>query len=383
MLIRRKRSYENLRNITRQRSATFFQADEKFNENKNEVKKQLKELIYQLIIDNKVELFYFTGETEIDRLAHEIVTEIRPRAPHIKRVYVSTRKWDDTYCYWDRTKINKYFEQRVRVAHADFLDKKYHHLNFQLQLIDWCTYIVYYKKLDRLENFFHLNDKFSKEDKIFRKIIKTCPRKLIKLVDYELENLILFKNRNKLRPIKRPDLKAKIRAMRSPKPFLNRTMIVHKEKIKLVERQADIKRKPFSKKAKRVRKKPFNRKKVMRHAYALERQRLEDIGKRYDEQVARKKPIVEDFIKNKPKYIEQYKQSELLRKQTYEKTICVAFDKQIKVNRPKHDKLAKDYAEYKKLKFEEYKKRQLQIGKKFDKQVRAYRKAQKQKIENK
>ena len=54
-----KKSYENLKNITRQRSATFFQYKDIMNENRNEVKKSLRELIIQLIADNKVELFYF------------------------------------------------------------------------------------------------------------------------------------------------------------------------------------------------------------------------------------------------------------------------------------------------------------------------------------
>lgn len=372
-MLRKKKSYENLKYISRQRSATFFQYKDIMNENRNEVKKELRELIIQLIADNKVELFYFTGETQIDRLAHEVVSEIRLKAPNIKRVYVSTRRWDDTTCAWDRTNMSKYFEERVRIEHADFIDKKYQHINFKLQLTEWCSYIVYYAKLGRLESFFNLNKRFYREDRAFRNIIETCPRKLIKLIDYDLENLIIYKNRYKLKPIKTPTLRDKIRAMRYPRPAICKTWIVKKENIRLIERQPEYVPKNPTKKAIRVRKKPFNRRKEIKCAKELEKARLKDMGKRFDAQVQASKPLVEDFLKNKPMY--QEKSRIYLEQQ--EKELGDRFDNQIKIRKPIHDILRVSYNEYVKKIYEEEEQRQILMGKQFDKQVRAYRKRHK------
>ncbi|MBR5782948.1 MAG: DUF1273 family protein [Clostridia bacterium] len=54
----------------------------------DQLKAKLIEIIEKLIIDEKVDTFLFGSKSRFNSLCLEIVTEIKEKYPHIKRVYV-------------------------------------------------------------------------------------------------------------------------------------------------------------------------------------------------------------------------------------------------------------------------------------------------------
>ena len=53
-----------------------------------ELKLKLVEIIEKLIVDEKVDTFLFGSKSRFNSLCLELVTEIKEKYPHIKRVYV-------------------------------------------------------------------------------------------------------------------------------------------------------------------------------------------------------------------------------------------------------------------------------------------------------
>lgn len=53
-----------------------------------ELKNRLYEIIKNLIVNENVDTFLFGSKSEFDDLCHKIVTELKERYPHIKRIYV-------------------------------------------------------------------------------------------------------------------------------------------------------------------------------------------------------------------------------------------------------------------------------------------------------
>lgn len=53
-----------------------------------ELKSKLIEIIEKLIIDEKVDTFLFGSKSQFNSLCLELVTEIKVKYPHIKRIYV-------------------------------------------------------------------------------------------------------------------------------------------------------------------------------------------------------------------------------------------------------------------------------------------------------
>ena len=54
----------------------------------NELRTKLMNCIEKLITDEKVDTFLFGSKSEFDRLCLEVVTELKGKYPHIKRIYV-------------------------------------------------------------------------------------------------------------------------------------------------------------------------------------------------------------------------------------------------------------------------------------------------------
>ena len=54
----------------------------------NELKSKLIEIIKKLIVEEKVDMFLFGSKSRFNSLCHEVVTEIKEKYPHIKRIYV-------------------------------------------------------------------------------------------------------------------------------------------------------------------------------------------------------------------------------------------------------------------------------------------------------
>ena len=53
-----------------------------------ELKSKLIEIIEKLIVDEKVDTFLFGSKSRFNSLCLELVTEIKEKYPHIKRIYV-------------------------------------------------------------------------------------------------------------------------------------------------------------------------------------------------------------------------------------------------------------------------------------------------------
>lgn len=53
-----------------------------------ELKAKLYEIIEELIVENSVDTFLFGSKSRFDDLCHELVTKIKEKYPHIKRIYV-------------------------------------------------------------------------------------------------------------------------------------------------------------------------------------------------------------------------------------------------------------------------------------------------------
>ena len=53
-----------------------------------ELKLMLCDIIEKLIVENSVDTFLFGSKSRFNKLCHELVTKIKEKYPHIKRVYV-------------------------------------------------------------------------------------------------------------------------------------------------------------------------------------------------------------------------------------------------------------------------------------------------------
>lgn len=53
-----------------------------------ELKSKLIEIIEKLIVDEKVDTFLFGSRSDFDDLCYDIITQLKEKYPHIKRIYV-------------------------------------------------------------------------------------------------------------------------------------------------------------------------------------------------------------------------------------------------------------------------------------------------------
>ena len=70
----------------KEKTCCFF-GHRKINETE-ELKSKLVEIIEKLIVDEKVDTFLFGSKSRFNSLCLELVSEIKEKYPHIKRVYV-------------------------------------------------------------------------------------------------------------------------------------------------------------------------------------------------------------------------------------------------------------------------------------------------------
>ena len=70
----------------KEKTCCFF-GHRKINETE-ELKSKLMEIIEKLIVDEKVDTFLFGSKSRFNSLCLELVTELKEKYPHIKRIYV-------------------------------------------------------------------------------------------------------------------------------------------------------------------------------------------------------------------------------------------------------------------------------------------------------
>ena len=81
-----------------------------------ELKLKLVEIIEKLIVDENIDTFLFGSKSRFNSLCHELVTEIKEKYPHIKRVYVRAEYSyiDDNYkAYLLESYDNTYFPEKI------------------------------------------------------------------------------------------------------------------------------------------------------------------------------------------------------------------------------------------------------------------------------
>ncbi len=107
-----------------------------------ELKENLIEIVEKLIIEKKADTFLFGSRSRFNNLCYEVVTEIKEKYRHIKRVYVRAE-----YPYIDEPYKNYllenyeetyYPENILRAGRASYVERNY-------EMIDNSQYcIVYY-----------------------------------------------------------------------------------------------------------------------------------------------------------------------------------------------------------------------------------------------
>ena len=77
---------QGMPNIDKEKTCCFF-GHRKIDETE-ELKNKLYEIIENLIVNEKVDTFFFGSKSEFDSLCLKTATELKEKYPHIKRIYV-------------------------------------------------------------------------------------------------------------------------------------------------------------------------------------------------------------------------------------------------------------------------------------------------------
>lgn len=99
----------------------------------DELRTKLTDAIEKLIIDEKVDTFLFGSKSAFDRLCLELVTKLKEKYPHVKRIYVRAefpyinddylnyllKSYDDTY----------YLEKLHGSGRAAYVERNYEMIN--------------------------------------------------------------------------------------------------------------------------------------------------------------------------------------------------------------------------------------------------------------
>ena len=135
---------------------TCFFGHRKIDETK-ELKNNLCGIIENLIVNKKVDTFFFGSKSEFDDLCHKVVTELKEKYPHIKRIYVRSAfqhipDWyeDSLLKHYEGTYFPEHMENAGR---ASYVERNQEMINKS----DFC--VVYYD-----ENYLPSRRRNSKRD---------------------------------------------------------------------------------------------------------------------------------------------------------------------------------------------------------------------------
>ena len=109
-----------------------FFGHRKINETE-ELKSKLIEIIEKLIVDEKVDTFLFGSKSRFNSLCLELVSEIKEKYPHIKRVYVRAEYPDINEQYTNyllESYEETYYPQHIRDSgRAAYVERNYEIIN--------------------------------------------------------------------------------------------------------------------------------------------------------------------------------------------------------------------------------------------------------------
>ena len=108
----------------------------------DELRTKITETVERLITDENVDTFLFGSKSEFDRLCLELVTKLKEKYPHVKRIYVRAEFPyinDDYMSYLLKSYDDTYYPEKLHGAgRAAYVERNY-------EMIDNSHYcIVYY-----------------------------------------------------------------------------------------------------------------------------------------------------------------------------------------------------------------------------------------------
>jgi len=96
-------------------------------EETDELKDKLHTVIEKLILDEKVGTFLFGSKSQFDRLCYTLVTQVKEKYPHIRRIYVRAEfpQIDDGYKAYllESYEETYYSEQAVGAGKAVYVER--------------------------------------------------------------------------------------------------------------------------------------------------------------------------------------------------------------------------------------------------------------------
>lgn len=99
----------------------------------DELRTKLTDTIEKLIIDEKVDTFLFGSKSEVDRLCLELVTKLKEKYPHVKRIYVRAEFPyinDDYLNYLLKSYHDTYYLERLHGSgRAAYVERNYEMIN--------------------------------------------------------------------------------------------------------------------------------------------------------------------------------------------------------------------------------------------------------------
>jgi len=109
-----------------------------------ELRTKITEAVERLITDENVDTFLFGSKSEFDRLCLELVTKIKEKYPHVKRIYVRAEFPyinDDYLTYLLKSYDETYYPEKLHGAgRAAYVERNY-------EMIRGSKYcVVYYDK---------------------------------------------------------------------------------------------------------------------------------------------------------------------------------------------------------------------------------------------
>ena len=146
---------QNMPDIDKDKTCCFF-GHRKIDETK-ELKNKLYEIIEKLIVNEKIDTFLFGSKSQFDDLCHEIVTELKEKYPHIKRIYV--RSAFQHIPDWHEDNLLKHYEVTYFSEHMEKAGKASYVERNQEMIIHSKFCVVYYD-----ENYLPPRHKNSRHD---------------------------------------------------------------------------------------------------------------------------------------------------------------------------------------------------------------------------
>lgn len=99
----------------------------------DELRTKITEAVERLITDEKVDTFLFGSKSEFDRLCLELVTKLKEKYPHVKRIYVRAEFPfinDDYLTYLLKSYDETYYPEKLHGAgRAAYVERNYEMIN--------------------------------------------------------------------------------------------------------------------------------------------------------------------------------------------------------------------------------------------------------------